>query len=83
MDLGEGGPQIANEVAGHIFILDHGEGLQGQSKGLHLRFENLFEGPSWLTHGIGEEGRRERLATARAYSRQTSVGASWTYSRVV
>jgi hypothetical protein len=28
-DLRERGPQIADEVASHIVILDHGEGLQG------------------------------------------------------
>ena len=82
-DLRERGPQIANEVAGHIFILDHREGLQGQSESLDLSLENLFESPSRLIHIFGGEGRGERLATARAYSRQTSLGASWTYSRVV
>lgn len=78
-DLGESSPQIANEVAGHVFILDHGEGLQGQSESLDLRFEYLFESlPAW-THGIGgDDGNRDRLATARLYSRQTSAGASWT-----
>lgn len=83
MDLGERGPQIANEAAGHIFILDHCEWLESQSESLDLRFENLFESPSRLTHGIGGDDRRARLATARAYSRQMSLGASWTYSRVV
>jgi hypothetical protein len=82
-DLRERRPQIADEVAAHIVILDDRKGLQGQREILHLRLENLFESPSRLTHIFGGEGRGERLATARAYSRQTSVGASWTYSRVV
>lgn len=82
-DVRERGPQIADEVAGHIVILDHGEGLQGESESLDLSLENLFESPSRLTHIFGGEGRRDRLATARAYSHQTSLGASWTYSRVV
>ena len=82
-DLRERRPQVADEVAGHIVILDYREGLQGQREILDLRLENLFESPSRLTHIFGGEGRGERLATARAYSRQTSVGASWTYSNVV
>ena len=56
-DLGKADAQISDEVAGHILILDHREGLQSQSEILDVRLENLFEGLSGLTHGIGGEGR--------------------------
>ena len=77
-DLGKGGVKIANEPPGNTSIFGHGERLQGQREGLDLRFENLFETLFGLTHGIRGEIKRARFATARAYSRQTSWGASWT-----
>ena len=78
MDLWKGGVKISNEAAGNVLVLDHGEGLQSQRKSLDLCFENLFESLPGLTHGIRGAVKRARLATARAYSRQTSCGASWT-----
>jgi hypothetical protein len=77
-DLWKGGAKITNEATGNVLVLDHGEGLQSQSKDLDLRFEDLFKTLSGLAHGIRGEIRDARLATARAYSRQTSWGASWT-----
>lgn len=75
----EGAAKITEEPVGDRSVVSHGRELQSQRKGLDLRFEKLFKTPSsqWI-HGIGGDGRRDRLATARAYSRQTSAGASWT-----
>ena len=78
MDLGEGSAKITHEVAGNVLVFGHGEGLQRQSKSLDLRFKNLLEASSGLAHGTRGEVKRARLAMARAYSRQTSCGASWT-----
>jgi len=77
-DLGKGSAKVTNEVAGNVLVFDHGERLQSQSQSLDLRFENLFEALSGLTHGTVGEVKGARRATARAYSRQTSCGASWT-----
>ena len=71
-DLRKGGAKITNEATGNVLVLDHGEGLQSQRKGLDVCFENLFEALPGLTHGIGGEVKCARFATARAYSRQTS-----------
>jgi hypothetical protein len=77
-DLGECFAKITDKVTGNILVFDDREWLQSQSKSLDLLFENLFEGLSGLTHGIGGEVRCARFATARAYSRQTSCGESRT-----
>ena len=77
-DLGECFAKITDKVVGNISVFDDREWLQSQSKSLDLLFENLFEGLSGLTHDIDGEVRCARFATARAYSRQISWGASWT-----
>ena len=77
-DLRKGGAKITNKAVGNVLVLDHSEGLQSQRKSLDVCFENLFEALSGLTHGILGGVKGARLATARAYSRQTSWGASWT-----
>jgi hypothetical protein len=68
-----------------LLILDHRERLQGQSKIVDLCLKDLFQALSGLFPGVfgGVTGRCVRLATARAYSSQTSCGASSTYSMVV
>jgi len=78
-DLWKRGAKITQEAAGSVLVLDNGEGLQSQGKSLDLSFENLFETLTGMTHDTTRgEIRCARLATARAYSRQTSWGASWT-----
>ena len=61
-------------------IVSHRGKLQRQRKSLDVRFKNLFEALSGLTHLMASVGRVKcaRLATARAYSRQMSWGANWT-----
>ena len=77
-DLRERATKIAEETMEDGSIVSHCGKLQRQRKGLDVRFKNLFEALSGLTHGIRGEVKCARLATARAYSRQMSWGASWT-----
>ena len=77
-DLWEGGVKIAEEAVGHTSIVGDGIAAQSQRQRLDVRFEDLFEAASGLTHTICEEPKRVRFAMAQAYSRQTSWGASWT-----
>ena len=77
-DLRKRATKIAEETMEDGLIVSHRGKLQRQRKGLDVRFENLFETRSGLTQGIRGGVKGARFATARAYSRQMSWGASWT-----
>ena len=77
-DVRKGSVEVAQETASHGSVVDDGIAPQGQGESLDVSFEDLFEAASGLTHEICEEPKRVRFSTARAYSRQTSCGASWT-----
>jgi len=83
MKLREGGAEISEEVAGGRSIVAHRSGPKGEGKRPDLRFEDLFEAGMALRHDRCEESNAFRFSMARAYSRQTSWGASSTYSMVV
>ena len=71
--------EIAKKPAGHGSVGGDGGGPQGQGESLDVSFQDLFQAGGGLAHETsGGVVKRVRLATARAYSRQTSWGASWT-----
>ena len=72
------GLEIGEEVARCTSIVARRAGLQRRGERLDLRFKDLFETGSALTHERCEEFNPFRFSMARAYWRQTSCGASWT-----
>ena len=81
--LRERSTEIAEESASRAAIVSHAVSPQRKSEGLEVRFKNLLEAECGLFHKIYGEPKVVRFAMARAYSRQTSCGANWTYSMVV
>jgi hypothetical protein len=75
-DVRKSGVEIAEETTGDTSILDDRVVPQREGESLDVRLEDLIE--AVLVHEICEEPMRVRFSTARAYSRQTSCGASWT-----
>ena len=71
----ESGAEIGQETARGAAIAADGVGTQRQGERPEVSFKDPFEG---LARQIGEGTQRVRCWTARAYSRQTSWGASWT-----
>jgi len=51
-DLWEGGVKIAEEAVGHTSIVGDGIAAQSQRQRLDVRFEDLFEAASGLTHTV-------------------------------
>jgi hypothetical protein len=78
VDLREGGMEITEKPSGHAALDDHGAVPHRQGESLELSFEDLIEGEFGPTHGMGGVDNRVWFWTARAYSRHTSWGASWT-----
>ena len=76
-ELRKVGVEIAQENLGQGSVVADGGGPQGEGKSLEVSFQDLFQGGG-LAHETSGRVKRVRLATARAYSRQTSWGASWT-----
>ena len=76
-ELREVGVEIAQETMGQVSVEADGGGPQSEGESLDVRFQDLFQGGG-LAHETSGRVKRVRLATARAYSRQTSWGASWT-----
>ena len=74
----KGRVEIGQEAASGAAIATGGLRTQGQGERLDVCFEDLLEAASGLIHTICEEPKLIRCSTARAYSRQTSWGASWT-----
>src|ERR1700682_6174271 len=77
-DARKGGVEIAEKPMGRDAILEGGAGPQGESESLDVSFEDRVEAEFGLTHGIDGVDKYVRFWTARAYSRHTSWGASWT-----
>jgi len=78
-NLWKSGLEIAEKAASNTPRIPHRIRPQGEGKSLPLSFENLVEAELRLvSHGIDGVDKRARFWTARAYSRQTSWGASWT-----
>ena len=75
-DLRKGGLEVLQEPAGHVSVVVDGARPQGEGEGLEVILEDLVETGWGLAHGICGGDKRVRVATARAYSRQTSWGAS-------
>jgi hypothetical protein len=75
---GKSGVQISEETAGYTLIVSHGVGLESGSQDADLGVEDLLEAVGRPAHGISGEDKWTRWALARAYSRQTSCGASCT-----
>ena len=82
-ELRESVMEIAEKTVRRTSVGPERAGLESQGEALDVRFEDLVEAGFGRIHGIGGGDKRVRFATARAYSRQTSWGASWTYSMVV
>jgi hypothetical protein len=74
----KGGLEIGEEVACCTPIVGHRAGPQGGGERLEMSFKEAFELGSTLTYERCEESNPFRFSMARAYSRQTSCGASWT-----
>ncbi|MCP5115530.1 MAG: hypothetical protein GY953_32285 [bacterium] len=70
--------RIGEETASHAAVVGDGVAPQSQGEGLDVGIEDLGEALWGRAHGFSGGNSRVRLATARAYSRQTSWGASWT-----
>ena len=81
--LWEGGAEISQEVARRSSIVAYGARAEREGERPDLCFEDLFPAASASSHGRWEESSAFRFSMARAYSRQTSCGASSTYSMVV
>lgn len=80
-ELRKGGVQIAQETAGHGSVVEDGTAPQSERESLDVRFEDLIEselGRFGLAHEIWGMDAPVRFSMARAYSRHTSWGASWT-----
>ena len=77
VNLGESGAEMGEEAARRGSIPVHRAGPQGEGERLDLRFKDWFEAGSRRTHKRCEESNPLRFWMARAYSRQTSCGASW------
>jgi len=71
------------EAASNAAIVGHAVGPQSQSESTEVRFKDLIEAGCGPFHTAYRELKCVRFSTARAYSRQTSCGASRTYSMVV
>ncbi len=76
--LRESSAEIGEEAARDITILAYRAGPKGKGERLDLRFEDLFQAGSVASHDRWEESNAFRFSMARAYSRQTSCGASST-----
>src|SRR5271167_554710 len=76
--LGESGVQIGEETMSRRSVVGHGFGSERGGQDADVVGEDLLEAGGVSVHGMGGEDKRERWATARAYSRQTSWGASST-----
>jgi hypothetical protein len=75
--------EIAEKPASrHAVGLHRGE-LLGHGEGVEVRFEDLLEAGFGLAHASGGVDKCVRFWMARAYSRHTSCGTSWTYGMVV
>src|SRR5207302_7703480 len=74
---------IGEEAGGGGSIVGYRAGPKGEGERLDLRFEDLFQVALARSHERWEESNALRFSMARAYSRQTSCGASSTYSMVV
>jgi hypothetical protein len=75
-EVRKGGVEIAEEATGDTSILDYRVVPQSEGESLDVSCEDLIETGFGLAHGIGGVDKRVRFSTARAYSRQTSRGAS-------
>ena len=78
-DLRKSGMEIGKEAASHAAVVSYTVACQCQGE----RRDEFFEGRCGAFHGRLEEPKRVRFWMARAYSRQMSCGASWTYIMVV
>ena len=77
--VGKSSVEISQKTAGAGAVLFHGLRLEGSSQDLGLGLEELVEGGlRWLHDILSGVDKRTRCWTARAYSRQTSSGASCT-----
>ena len=78
------GVEIGKETTRGAPIVGYGAAAEGGREGLDAGFKDLLEfcvGQSGVwgrTHRFLGKGKRVRFCTARAYSRQTSWGASCT-----
>ena len=75
--LRESGAEMGEEATRGTPIMAHRTGPQSEGERLDVRFEDLLEAVSGLIHERCEESSPFRFWIARAYSRQTSCGASW------
>jgi hypothetical protein len=76
--LGEGSAEISEEATHDCSIQVNRVGPKGEGNRLDLLFKDPFQAGSALSHERWEESNAFRFSMARAYSRQTSCGASWT-----
>src|SRR6516164_1629175 len=81
--LWEGGAEIRQKSARHVSIVVYRAGPKGKGERPNLCFEDQLQVGAALGHERWEESNALRFSMARVYSRQTSCGASSTYSMVV
>ncbi len=79
----EGDAEIGEEGARARSIRAYRVGPKGESERVDLCFKDFCETGFTASHERCEESKVFRFSMARAYSRQTSCGASSTYSKVV
>ena len=80
---GESSVEPGEESGGNAAIVGYAVGAQCQSESTDVRFKDLVEVRCGSLHKTFEDAGCALFSTARAYSRQTSCGASRTYSIVV
>ena len=76
--LREGSAEIGKEAARDNAILNYRAWSKGEGERPDLSLEDLFQAGLALNHERCEESNAFRFSMARAYSRQTSCGASST-----
>lgn len=81
--LWEGDADVREEAVHYTPIQGYGAGTKGESERVDLRVEDFCETGLMGTHERWDESNIFRFSMAQAYSRQTSCGASSTYSKVV
>ena len=77
-NLRESGTEVGEEAVRRTSICFHGARLQAEGERLDLILKDAFELGTVTAHERCEESNAFRFWMARAYSRQTSCGASCT-----
>jgi hypothetical protein len=76
--FGKGFVEVGKEGASYVSIIKHSFGGESGGQDAEMVLNNLLHAQGRAAHEISGVGKLRRWATARAYSFQTSLGASCT-----